>query len=140
MLIEFLLDKGGEYMKKSIVRIIFVILIVLAVIGVIGTTVFADVGSVLSDFQPETNSAAAKSVTNIGKYVVGVIQAAGTAIAIGMLLFLAIKYLKASPEGKGQIKETAVVYIIGAVVLFAAVNIVQIIYKFSTEAVTVPTK
>ena len=122
-------------MKKSVVKIIFGLLITLALIGIIGTTVFADAGSLISSFKPNTDNSAAKSVTNVGQNVVGVIQAAGTAIAIGMLLFLAIKYLRASPEGKGQIKESATIYVVGAVVLFAAVNIVQIIYKFSTEAV-----
>ncbi len=127
-------------MKNNIVKIVFVLLMAIAIAGIIGTTVFADgtaVG-VIKNFNPNVSSSAATSVTKVGENVVGIIQVVGTMIAIAMLLLLAMKYLRASPEGKGQIKETAVIYIVGAVVLFAAVNIVKIIYQFSTDAVTAP--
>ena len=72
----------------------------------------------------------------IGQNVVGVIQVVGIAIAVGMLLVLGIKYLRAAPDEKANIKQSSVIYIVGAVVLFAAVNIVKIVYTFATETVT----
>lgn len=125
-------------MKKSVVKIVVAVLVCLAIVGIVSTTVFADAGDILKNFNPNTGSSAAKSVNTMGEQIVGIIQVAGTAIAVGMLLFLAIKYLRASPEGKGQIKESATIYIVGAIVLFAAVNIVRIIYQFSTDAVKAP--
>lgn len=125
-------------MKKNVVKIVVAVLVCLAIVGIVSTTVFADAGDILKNFNPNTGSSAAKSVNTMGEQIVGIIQVAGTAIAVGMLLFLAIKYLRASPEGKGQIKESATIYIVGAIVLFAAVNIVRIIYQFSTDAVKAP--
>ena len=54
-------------------------------------------------------------------------------IAIIMLIVLAIKYISAAPGDKAEIKKHAVVYVVGAVVLFAATGILQIIKKFSTN-------
>ena len=90
----------------------------------------------ISSFTPNTDSSAASKVNVIGQNVVGVIQVVGIAIAVGMLLVLGIKYLRAAPDEKANIKQSSVIYIVGAVVLFAAVNIVKIVYTFATETVT----
>lgn len=50
-----------------------------------------------------------------------------------MLIILAIKYMSAAPGEKADIKKSAVVYVIGAVVLFAAVGIMQVIKQFSDD-------
>ena len=42
-----------------------------------------------------------------------------------MLLVIGIKYITASPEGKADIKGTAIAYLIGAVCIFAAVGILN---------------
>ena len=50
-----------------------------------------------------------------------------------MLIVLAIKYISAAPGDKAEIKKHAVIYIVGAVVLFAASGIIQIIKTFATD-------
>ena len=47
-----------------------------------------------------------------------------------MLTVLAIKYMASSANERATIKQNAVVYVIGAVVLFGAAGILQIIEKF----------
>jgi len=57
--------------------------------------------------------------------ILGILQFAAVAIALAMLLVIGIKYITASPEGKADIKGTAIAYLIGAVCIFAAVGILN---------------
>lgn len=119
-------------MRNIILKLSLMLVIALLIISLGVSTIYANP---IDGFTPNLGTDAAKSVTNISQNVLGVIQVAGTAIAIGMLLFLGIKYIKAAPDEKANIKQSSVIYIIGAVILFAAVNIVKIIYDFSQEAI-----
>ena len=53
--------------------------------------------------------------------------------AIIMLIVLAIKYISAAPGDKADIKKHAVVYVVGAIVLFAASGILGIIKNFASN-------
>ena len=57
--------------------------------------------------------------------ILGLLQFVAVAIALAMLLVIGIKYITASPEGKADIKGTAIAYLIGAVCIFAAVGILN---------------
>lgn len=121
-------------MKKNTIKIISILLIFFSIFT-INIVSNADVGSMISSFTPNTDTEAAKTVNTVGQNVVGIIQVVGIAVSVGMLLFLGMKYVKAAPDEKANIKQASVIYIIGAVVLFAAVNIVKIIYTMATEVV-----
>ena len=64
----------------------------------------------------------------IGNKILGLIQVIGTFVAVGILMILGIKYMMGSAEEKASYKKSMVPYIVGAVLLFAAVNIVSMIY------------
>ncbi len=64
--------------------------------------------------------------------VATVVKVVAVGIAIIMLIVIAMKYMLAAPGEKAEIKKSAIVYIIGAVVLFAVSGILAIIQKFST--------
>ena len=72
------------------------------------------------------------TVTDTGNKVLGYIQVVGTFIAVGVLMFLGIKYMTASANEKADVKKSIIPYIIGAVVLLAAVNIVPVISSIGT--------
>lgn len=55
------------------------------------------------------------------------------ATAVILLIILAIKYMQAAPGEKADIKKSAVVYVIGAVILFGAVGIMETIKQFSAS-------
>lgn len=57
---------------------------------------------------------------SISGIILGVIQAVGMSIAVIILVWLGIKYIMASPDGKAEIKKQAFGYILGAVLLFGA--------------------
>lgn len=116
-------NKGGDFMTKKVMKILTVLLLI-AMLCNIFTTVFAFDG--FAEIEPQ-GSSLASSVQNIGGYILGVAQVIGMVVAVVMLVVLAIKYISAAPNDKAEIKKHAVVYIVGAIVLFAASGILQII-------------
>lgn len=75
------------------------------------------------------------SISKITGSILGVVQTIGMAVAVIMLVVLAIKYISAAPNDKAEIKKHAVIYIVGAVVLFAASGIVGLIKTWSSTTV-----
>ncbi len=74
-----------------------------------------------------------KSTQNIVGTVINVIRIVGTGIAIIMLTYIAIKYMSAAPSEKAEFKKSATGMIVGAIVLFAASNILQVIANFANK-------
>lgn len=74
-----------------------------------------------------------KATNNALNTALGIIQLVGVAIAVIMLIVLAIKYISAAPGDKAEIKKHAVVYIVGAVVLFGAAGILGIVRNFAGQ-------
>lgn len=60
-----------------------------------------------------------------------IIQVIGISVAVIMLIALAIKYMVSSVSDRAEIKKHAVVYVVGALLLFGASGIVEIIKTFS---------
>ena len=106
------------------------IVLVLFLIGIIATSlsvVFgADIPTAGSD-----KSGAASSVQSIVGALIFIIQIIAFAAAVIMLMFLGIKYITASPDGKAEIKKSSVQYVVGAIILFAATGILQIVRNFA---------
>ena len=57
------------------------------------------------------------------------------AIAVIMLVILGIKYIISSPEDKATIKDKAVIYVTGAIIIFAASGLVGMVGKWATNTV-----
>jgi hypothetical protein len=68
------------------------------------------------------------------KVVVTIIRIVGITIAIVMLLIVAIKYMVSSAGDRADIKKHAIVYVVGAVILFGAVGILGTLNNLTTEA------
>ncbi len=79
------------------------------------------------------DSAADTKVQNVVNVIITVARVIGVAVAIVMLLVLAMKYMTAAPGEKADIKKSAVVYVVGAVVLFAVTGILGLINTFSSK-------
>ena len=59
--------------------------------------------------------------------VITIAQVIGVGVALIMLIVLSMKYMTSAPNERAEIKKHAIIYIIGAVVLFASVGILEII-------------
>ncbi len=121
-------------MSKKLIKVLFVLAMALAILAVTVTPVFAsasldwDIG-----LTGDTSSQTAQAAKDITQLIIGVVQVIGVAVAVIMLIVLAIKYISAAPNDKAEIKKHAVVYVVGAVVLFAATGILEIIKGFAAK-------
>ena len=122
-------------MAKKVMKMIAIMLIASMVVAVCSQAVLAvDDGTSLTQFDGKTdNSGASDSAQNIIGALITIVQIIGTGVAIIMLIVLAITYISAAAGDKADIKKHAVVYVVGAIVLFAATGILQIIKSFSSN-------
>lgn len=87
----------------------------------------------VSKFDNYSDTTLNESATNIIGAILGVLRTIGTGISIIMLIAVAIKYMSSAPGDRAEIKKHAVIYVVGAVVLFASAQIVGIIQQFATN-------
>ncbi len=89
-------------------------------------------GMDMSDIDSKANDAGTKIQTTFG-IVLEVVRVACVGIALVLLTVVGAKYMLASPNERADIKQSLIVYVIGAVVMFGASSIVGIVRDF-TEA------
>ena len=128
-------------MTKNIAKVVAVLLVAVLLVCVAAT--FANAADSLSfsnaakvktvTNKAQDTSGAAASVNRIIGAALTVVQVVGVGVAVIMLIVLAIKYISAAPGDKAEIKKHAVVYVVGAVVLFAASGILQIVKNFANN-------
>ena len=119
-------------MTKKLISMLIIALLVCSVCGaVLAGQVTQDQAKSVNQFDNlGDNSGASTSFQNIIGAIITIVQIIGTGVAIIMLIVLAIKYISAAPGDKAEIKKHAVVYVVGAIVLFAATGILGIVKNF----------
>jgi TRAP-type C4-dicarboxylate transport system permease small subunit len=115
---------------KTITKII-VALVLIATVCLAVTTVFGVTIPVASSGGVDGSG----GLTGTTARILGVVKYICYAAAVIMLVMLGVKYLTASPDGKAEIKKTAVQYVIGAVLVFAAGVILTIIQNVATATI-----
>lgn len=128
-------------MKSNVIKTMVVLLVAIMLVAMLATNVNAAMSynsvtekTVVSG--ASDNSGAAASVQNMIGGALTVVQVVGSGVAVIMLIVLAIKYISAAPSDKAEIKKHAVVYVVGAVVLFAASGIIGIVRNFATQNIS----
>ena len=88
-----------------------------------------------SQINPDSYSSSGPSAADVkdmyafGGSIAGVIQVVGTIVSAGALIIIGIRYVVASADEKAEYRERMIPFVIGAVLLFGASNLVNIIYK-----------
>ena len=59
--------------------------------------------------------------------ILGAMQWIGYAIAVGMLIYVGIKYVTSAAEERANLKNTMIYYVIGTVLIVAATTVVSVI-------------
>ena len=77
----------------------------------------------------EVNAKAPGNSAETARNIIGAIQWIGYAIAVGMLIFIGIKYVMASADEKANLKNALIRYVIGAVLIAGATTIAGWIFK-----------
>lgn len=127
-------------MKKNVIKVLSIALFAVILCTVFSTICLADEKETFSyaNISEKTvtanasdNSGAAASVNRLIGSALTIVQVVGSGVAVIMLIVLAIKYISAAPSDKAEIKKHAVVYVVGAIVLFAASGIIGIVRNFA---------
>lgn len=116
-------------MKK--IKLSLLILILILTIGMIfiaKTQVNAEILDP-SVYEPdELQEAEVEDFETFGATVGSVVQIVGTMVSVGTIIIIGIRYVIASADEKAEYRERMIPYLIGAVLLFGASNIVNVIY------------
>lgn len=126
-------------MTKNAIKVVAMLLIAILSVATLSQVVLAtgveqETSMDVNQFAGKgDNSGASSSFQNIIGAVITIVQIIGTGVAIIMLIVLAIKYISAAPGDKADIKKHAVVYVVGAIVLFAASGILGIVKNFASN-------
>lgn len=120
-------------------KIIFYLCIFMIISMFVNVQVFANGGqSAITAMKPMEDGGTADA-TATGKLgpiintVIGLIQVVGTGLSLIMVTVFGIKYIMASPSDKADVKKQIAPMVVGCVILFASVNLVQIIANFATK-------
>lgn len=113
-------------MKKTklLILLVITVLIIIFPLTTNATTINPD------GYKP--SEIKAEEVADMYSYIgviAGAIQIFGTIISIVSLLIIGIRYVASSIDEKAELKERLFPYLIGAVLLFGASNLVNIVYK-----------
>lgn len=118
--------------KISILMLIILFMSLIFNICISNATYSGITKSLITTIQSNTDKTGAKDkVSTAITTIITIIRIVGVCIAIVMLLTIAMKYMTAAAGEKAEIKKSAVQYVVGAIVLFAAVGILGIINDFA---------
>lgn len=105
-------------LNKKSVKVISIILLAVMLLCTLSTTVFADVNV------PAPSDVDTGALNETVGNVLGLIKWGGLVAAVIVAMFIGIKYITASPDGKAEIKKTVGFYVAGIVILLSASGIV----------------
>lgn len=116
--------------KKVILRIALILLVIAMMFCIVNNLTYAADNFDFNSFEGKTADAKiTKPVNDALGAVLNVIRIVGTGIAIIILAVIAMKYMMAAPSDRADFKKGAMQYVVGAVVLFGAVNLMNILVK-----------
>lgn len=119
--------------KLTVEKILTIILIALIVLMATLPVCFADYMDP-KGVTAKTTDAAASTQTFLWS-VLGIVQVVAISLAVIMLIVLGVKYVSAAPAEKADIKQSAMIYVVGAILMFGASGIIQIIKTFAGAAI-----
>lgn len=123
-------------MRKNLIRSLLIVFLSIILILMFSNKAFgaggADIDAAIGAMKGMSNgsledSTDGQKLTKILNSVIGLIQVAGTGISMVMVTMLGIKYMLAAPSDKADVKKQIAPLVIGAIILFASVNLVGIV-------------
>ena len=124
-------------MKTKTLKVLTVVLTVVMMI-VMGTSIVFAAESKSEKITPgsfgdKITYDGTEDIVTVGGKIAGIIQTVGTVVAVLILIVLGIKYMMGSAEEKAEYKKTMMPYVIGAVLIFAASTIANMVYTFASQ-------
>lgn len=116
-------------MSTRMKKVLTTIVSALIMVCMLGTVVFADEAITPNSLTPTYEGTA--QIQTVGQKVMGVIQTVGVVVAVIILMVLGIKYMMGSAEEKAEYKKTMMPYVVGAILIFGATSIANMVYTFA---------
>ena len=113
--------------KRILIKVLISAIIIMTLILYFTPATLAIVNA--KDWEP--NGAMGGAIINKGNTILGLIQVVGIIVSVITLMIIGIKYVVGSAEERAEYKKTMLPYLIGAVMLFGASAIVNMIYEWS---------
>lgn len=114
-------------MKEKQIKIIMSIIITIIIIS-LTTSVFALKPSEV-EVEGELNDGG--TMQEFGEKALGIIQIVGIVGSVLILMVAGIKYMTGSVEEKADYKKALMPYIVGAIILFTATTLANMVYQFA---------
>lgn len=116
--------------KMSIISIIIIILLTVISLQTISYA-SEDIKTAMKNVNDFNDIDESDKIKYVANTVIGLLQIAGTGIALIVVTMLGIKYILASPSEKADVKKQIAPILIGCILLFGAVNLMSAVYEFS---------
>lgn len=120
--------------RKKIYKFIFAILVFITLFNIFSGTVSALSTPIDERFKEGDKSPANNTIATIIAKIISIVQIIATGVALTMLIVIAVRWMVASPTGKSDLARTSRYYVLGAVLIFAAIGILQIIRAFTSAS------
>lgn len=114
-------EERAEY-KKSMIPYLVGAILLFAVTN-IQTTIIDMANSIMSNAE----------IDSVGGNILGIIRVIGIIVAVGVVMVIGIKFMTGSAEERAEYKKTMLPYLIGAVLIFATTNILDMMYTAITK-------
>ena len=98
-----------------------------------GTAIASSDNFDFTAFDGTGNKKANKAAKHVIKTALTIIRIIATGVSIIMLTYIGMKYMTAAASERAELKKTAVIYVLGAVLVFGAQAILGIIDSFVND-------
>ena len=115
-------------MNKKFVKILNIALVAMMLVC-ISTSVFA---LTPSELKPADNVTGSPEIQSAGNSIISILQTVGVVLSVVVLMIIGIKYMMGSAEEKADYKKSMIPYLVGAILIFAASALAQVVYQFAT--------
>ena len=112
-------------MKKFMLRVMPIVLVAVLIVG---NVVFA------IDPKEPSSGTAITGVTNVANNIWATVAAIVQILAVAAVIIAGVRYMFASADTKADIKQQTVILIVGAILVFAAVPLLQFIQNIAKDA------
>ena len=116
---------------KKLTKVLSVVMITIMMVSYFSTAVLA-IATDPNTFDGKSNTIDSSQINGFMNSVINIVSMVGSAVAIIALIILGIKYMMGSAEERAEYKKTLFPYFIGAILIFAATNLADIIYTWAS--------
>lgn len=102
--------------------------LILSCLIVISTFSFTFGAGVLENMSPNMNALAGSEGEGLANNIIGALRLVGYFIAVGIIVFIGVKYIMASADEKADLKSALPKYFVGAILIIFAVEIIGFVF------------